>query len=75
MNMFSKPKMERREEEGHWMQGAVKHPGALHAELHVPKDKKIPVKKLIKAEHSKSPLLRKRATLAITFKKYRKGRD
>ena len=52
-----------------WIQGAIKHPGALHKELHVKEGKKIPEKKLEKAEHSKSPLLRKRAALAETLKK------
>lgn len=52
------------------MQGAVKHPGALHKELGVPQGKKIPAKKLQKALHSKNPTLRKRANLAETFKKF-----
>jgi len=51
-----------------WIQGAIKHPGALHKELHVPKGKKIPTKKLEKAAHSKNPLLRKRANLAKTLR-------
>lgn len=54
----------------HWMQGAVKHPGALHKELGVPEGKKIPAKKLEAAEHSKNPTERKRANLAKTFKKF-----
>ncbi len=58
----------------HWMQDAVKKPGALHKTLHVPKGKKIPEAKLEKAEHSKNPLTRKRAVLAETFKKCRKGK-
>lgn len=55
-----------------WIQGAIKHPGALHRELDVPEDKKIPEKKLKKAEHSKNPTLRKRAVLADTLRKLRK---
>lgn len=55
-----------------WIQGAIKHPGALHQELHVPEGKKIPEKKLKKAEHSKNPTLRKRANLAETLKKISK---
>jgi hypothetical protein len=51
-----------------WIQKAIKHPGALHKELHVPEGKKIPMKKLTKAEHSKNPTLRKRATLAKTLR-------
>jgi len=42
--------------------------GALHEELHVPEGKKIPEKKLMKAEHSKNPTLKKRAVLAETLK-------
>ncbi len=47
---------------------AIKHPGALHRQLNVPKGEKIPEKKLKKAEHSKNPTLRKRAVLAETLK-------
>lgn len=46
--------------------------GALHRELHVPEGKKIPEKKLKKAEHSKNPTLRKRAVLAETLKRLAK---
>lgn len=42
--------------------------GALHKSLHVPQGEKIPEKKLEKAEHSKNPLMRKRASLAHTLK-------
>ena len=52
-----------------WIQGAIKKPGALHKALHVPEGKNIPEGKLEKAEHSKSPLMRKRANLARTLKK------
>lgn len=51
-----------------WIQGAIKHKGALHKTLGVPEGKKIPSKKLAKAEHSKNPLTRKRAVLAKTLK-------
>jgi len=51
-----------------WIAGAVKHPGALHRELHVPEGKKIPAAKLAKAEHSKNPKLAKLAHLAETLK-------
>lgn len=58
---------------GHyWIQGAIKHPGALHKSLRVPAGKKIPLSKLEKAEHSKSPLTRKRAHLAETLRKFHK---
>ena len=50
-----------------WVQNAFsKNKGALHRELNVPQGKKIPLNKLHKAEHSKSPKLRKRAQLAET---------
>lgn len=52
-----------------WIQKAIKHPGALHKELHVPKGKKIPEAKLEKAEHSKNPTTARRARLAETLKK------
>jgi len=55
-------------QEDHWIQGAIKHPGALHRELGVPAGKKIPAKKLKAAEHSSNPLERKRADLAATLK-------
>jgi hypothetical protein len=48
--------------------------GALHKELGVPEGKKIPVSKLKKAEHSKNPTLKKRAVLAETLGKLRKGK-
>jgi hypothetical protein len=52
-----------------WIQGAIKHPGALHKSLGVPEGKKIPTAKLKKAEHSKNPTTAKRAHLAETLKK------
>ena len=51
-----------------WIQKAVKKPGALHKSLGVKKGEKIPESKLKKAEHSKNPLLKKRAVLAETLK-------
>jgi hypothetical protein len=51
-----------------WIQGAIKHPGALHKTLGVPKGKKIPASKLKKAEHSKNPRTARRARLAETLK-------
>lgn len=50
-----------------WIQGAIKHPGALHKELGVKKDKKIPAKKLASAA-KKPGVLGKRARLAETLK-------
>ena len=53
---------------GKWIQGAIKHPGALHRALHVPEGEKIPAKKLAKAAHSDNPTMRRRAALAKTLK-------
>lgn len=54
-----------------WVKDAFSHnKGKLHSELGVPKDKKIPLSKLHKAEHSKNPTLRKRATLAETARNF-----
>ena len=54
-----------------WIKGAIKHPGALHKELGVPKGKKIPAKKL-KAAAKKGGVEGKRARLAETLKKMHK---
>ena len=51
-----------------WIQGAIKHPGALRKTLKVKKGEKIPESKLKKAEHSKNPKTAKRARLAETLK-------
>ena len=50
-----------------WIQGAIKHPGALHEELGVPKGKKIPAKKLAAAA-KKPGKVGKRARLAETLR-------
>jgi len=55
-----------------WIQGAVKHPGALHRQLGVPAGEKIPASKLKTAKHSDNPTLRRRANLAETLKGMRK---
>jgi hypothetical protein len=55
-----------------WIAGATKHKGALHKQLGIPADKKIPVKVLNKASKS-TGVLGKRARLAITLKKMKKG--
>ena len=55
-----------------WIAGAIKNPGALHRELKVPEGKKIPEKKLVKAENSSNPRLAKRARLAKTLSGLRK---
>lgn len=54
-----------------WIQGAIKHKGALHKELGVPEGKKIPKSK-IKAAAKKGGKLGKRARLAETLSKLRK---
>ncbi len=54
-----------------WIAGAIKHPGALHEELHVPEGKKIPAGKLKKAAKHKG-LEGARARLAITLKSFHK---
>lgn len=56
---------------GKWIQGAIKHKGALHKELGVPQGKKIPEKKLEKAEKAGGKM-GKRARLAETLKKMHK---
>lgn len=55
-----------------WIAGATKNKGALHRALNVPEGKKIPEAKLAKAEKSKSPVMRKRVSLAETLKKMKK---
>jgi hypothetical protein len=56
-----------------WIQEAIKHPGALHKELGVPKGEKIPAKKLAKA--AKAPGVEgKRARLAETLRGFSKGK-
>lgn len=51
---------------------AIKHPGSLHKALGIPMGKKIPEKKLEKAEHSKNPSLKKKAVLAETLKGFKR---
>ena len=46
------------------------HKGKLHRELGVPEGKKIPAKKLKKAEHSKNPTVKRDAIRAETMKKW-----
>lgn len=59
-------------EKDKWIKGAIKNKGALHKELGVAEGKKIPAKKLEKAEKSKNPVERKRAVLAETLKSFKK---
>ena len=62
--------VEQIEEKEKWIQKAIKKPGALHKQLHVPADKKIPAEKL-KAAAEKGGKLGKRANLAMTLKKFK----
>lgn len=50
-----------------WIEGAIKKPGALRAELGVKKGEKIPAKKLAAAA-KKPGIIGKRARLAETLK-------
>ena len=52
-----------------WIAGAIKHPGILHKELHVPKGENIPAKKLHAAE-KRGGVVAKRAHLAETLKSF-----
>ncbi len=54
-----------------WIQSAIKKPGALHEDLGVPDDKKIPTKLLKKVAKGKGKE-GKRARLALTLGKMRK---
>ena len=56
-----------------WIQKAVKHPGALHEALGIPKDQKIPAEKL-KAKPSDSPQMKRRKALARTLRSMPKKR-
>lgn len=55
--------------EENWIAGAIKHPGALHADLGVPQGKKIPHAMIVAATHSDNPTIRRRANLALTLKR------
>lgn len=62
----------KKKEDKNWIQGAIKHPGALRKTLKVKEGEKIPVKKLKAATKSKNPTTRRRANLALTLRKLRK---
>lgn len=53
--------------EKHWIQSAIKHPGALHTELHVPQGQTIPVSK-IKTAETKGGKEGARARLAMALR-------
>ncbi len=72
-DMFNAHVAKMKKHRKNWIQGAIKHPGALHAELGVPAGKKIPAKKLASA--AKKPGKEgKRARLAETLKGFHKHR-
>ena len=52
----------------HWMQNVHPKKGALHKAMHIPAGKKISTGALEKETHSKSPLMRKRANLALRYR-------
>lgn len=56
----------------HWIQSAIKKPGALHKELGVPAGKNIPNAKLTAAANSKDPKEAARARLALELTSFRK---
>lgn len=51
-----------------WIKGAIKHPGALHRELHVPEGQKIPAAKLA-IKPGDDPRTVRRKNLAKTLRK------
>lgn len=55
-----------------WIDGAIKHPGALHKDLGVPQGEKIPAAKLAAAA-KKPGKVGQRARLAQTLKKMHHG--
>jgi hypothetical protein len=58
---------------GHWIENAIKNPGALRAKLHVKEGHDIPESKLEKAENSRNPTTARQARLAETLKGMHKG--
>jgi len=58
-------------EKKNWIKAAIKHPGALHKDLHVPAGEKIPVSK-ISAAAKKGGKIGERARFAQTLAKMRK---
>ncbi len=55
----------------HWIEDAIKRPGALREKLHVPAGKDISEKKLTAAENSKNATERKEANLAEELAHFR----
>jgi hypothetical protein len=67
----SEPEVKKKSGGKMWIKGAINpaHKGLLHKKLGVPKGNNIPKAKLHKAEHSKSPTLRREAHLAENLSK------
>jgi hypothetical protein len=57
---------------GKWIQGAIKHPGALHSQLGIPQGQKIP-QSTLRAAAKEGGKLGKRANLALTLGKMHRG--
>lgn len=55
----------------HFIQGAIKHPGALHADLGIPQGQPIPAQTLAEAAH-RPGIVGQRARFAETLKGLRK---
>ena len=62
-----------KKEDPKWIEHSGMKKGALHKELGVPEGKKIPEKKLKKAENSKNPKEKKRAEFAMELKGFHPG--
>lgn len=58
----------------HWIAGAIKHPGALHRQMHVPAGSPIPAGRLAAAA-KKGGKLGKRARLAQVLKGMHHGKN
>ena len=56
----------------HWIQDAIKNPGALRKKTKTAKGKNISAKALNKASNSRNPTTRKQASLAKTLKSFRR---
>ena len=53
----------------HWIQGAIKHPGALHDDLGIPRDQQIPMH-MLQTAAKRSDKTGQRARLALKLKRY-----
>lgn len=59
---------------GDWIRSAVRHKGSLRRTVGAKEGEKISEDKMDEALKSKDPLTRKRAVLAKTLKKFKKGK-